>query len=130
METNSKNGFNLEDYVCEKKLSINISVEKIIYFPGDEIKGFLYIKGKETLTNPLFIYSLVKVTIYQIYYYEYDIETKIESDSGEEKLKIKIPFMDKVKESENQIVYSTMFNFSQFLGHNLMDGIKLPFLIK
>ena len=130
MEINSKNEFNLRDYIDEKKLSINISVEKIIYFPGDEIKGFLYIKGKETLTNPLFIYSLVKVTIYQIYYYEYDIETKIESDSGEEKLKIKIPFMDKVKESENQIVYSTMFNFSQFLGHNLMDGIKLPFLIK
>ena len=130
MEINFKNEFNLRDYIDEKKLSINISVEKIIYFPGDEIKGFLYIQGKETLTNPLFIYSLVKVTIYQIYYYEYDIETKIESDSGEEKLKIKIPFMDKVKESENQIVYSTMFNFSQFLGHNLMDGIKLPFLIK
>ena len=127
MEINSKNEFNLRDYIDEKKI---ILVETIIYFPGDEIKGFLYIKGKETLTNPLFIYSLVKVTIYQIYYYEYDIETKIESNSGEEKLKIKIPFMDKVKESENQIVYSTMFNFSQFLGHNLMDGIKLPFLIK
>ena len=89
MEANSKNEFNLEDYVCEKKLSINISVEKLIYFPGDEINGFLYIKAKEILTNPLFIYSLVNVTIYQIYYYEYDIETKLESD-GEEKLKIKI----------------------------------------
>ena len=129
MEANSKNEFNLEDYVCEKKLSINISVEKLIYFPGDEINGFLYIKAKEILTNPLFIYSLVNVTIYQIYYYEYDIETKLESD-GEEKFKIKIPFVDSVKEKENQMVYSTMFNFSEYLGSNLTDGLKLPFQIE
>ena len=129
MEANSKNEFNLEDYVCEKKLSINISVEKIIYFPGEEIKGFVYIQGKGTLANPLFIYSLVKVSISQIYYYEYDVETKIESDLGEEKFKLKIPFVDKVKEKETQIIYSTMFNYSQYLGTNLIDGLKLPFQI-
>ena len=113
----------------KKKLSINISVEKIIYFPGEEIKGFVYIQGKGTLANPLFIYSLVKVSISQIYYYEYDVETKIESDLGEEKFKLKIPFVDKVKEKETQIIYSTMFNYSQYLGTNLIDGLKLPFQI-
>ena len=129
MENIINNEFDLKEYISEKKLSINISVEKIIYFPGEEIKGFVYIQGKGSLTNPLFIYSLVRVNISQIYYYEYDIETKIESDLGEEKFKIKIPFMDKVKENENQIVYSTMFNYSQYLGYNLIDGIKLPFQI-
>jgi len=81
------------------------------------------------LANPLFIYSLVKVSISQIYYYEYDVETKIESDLGEEKFKLKIPFVDKVKEKETQIIYSTMFNYSQYLGTNLIDGLKLPFQI-
>ena len=103
MEININNEFNLKEFICEKKLSINISVEKIIYFPGEEIKGFVYIRGKGTLTNPLFIYSLVKVNIFQIYYYEYEVGTKIESDLGEEKLKIKIPFMEKVKQLEKHI---------------------------
>ena len=129
MEIIHNNEFDIKEFICEKKLSINISVEKIIYFPGDEIKGFVYIQGKGTLTNPLFIYSLVKVSISQIYYYEYDVETKIESDLGEEKFKLKIPFVDKVKEKETQIIYSTMFNYSQYLGTNLIDGLKLPFQI-
>ena len=129
MEITNNNEFDIKEFICEKKLSINISVEKIIYFPGDEIKGFVYIQGKGTLTNPLFIYSLVKVSISQIYYYEYDVETKIESDLGEEKFKLKIPFVDKVKEKETQIIYSTMFNYSQYLGTNLIDGLKLPFQI-
>ena len=129
MEIINNNEFDIKEFICEKKLSINISVEKIIYFPGDEIKGFVYIQGKGTLTNPLFIYSLVKVSISQIYYYEYDVETKIESDLGEEKFKLKIPFVDKVKEKETQIIYSTMFNYSQYLGTNLIDGLKLPFQI-
>ena len=129
MENINNNEFDIKEFICEKKLSINISVEKIIYFPGDEIKGFVYIQGKGTLTNPLFIYSLVKVSISQIYYYEYDVETKIESDLGEEKFKLKIPFVDKVKEKETQIIYSTMFNYSQYLGTNLIDGLKLPFQI-
>ena len=129
MEIIHNNEFDIKEFICEKKLSINISVEKIIYFTGDEIKGFVYIQGKGTLTNPLFIYSLVKVSISQIYYYEYDVETKIESDLGEEKFKLKIPFVDKVKEKETQIIYSTMFNYSQYLGTNLIDGLKLPFQI-
>ena len=130
MEENIKNGFDLKEFVYEKKISINISVEKIIYFPGEEIKGFVYIQGKGTLTNPLFIYSLVNVFVYQIFYYEYEPGTKLESDLGEEKLKIKIPFMDKTKEKENQIVYSTTFNYSQYLGKNLINGLKLPFSVK
>ena len=129
MEIIHNNEFDIKEFICEKKLSINISVEKIIYFPGEEIKGFVYIQGKGTLANPLFIYSLVKVSISQIYYYEYDVETKIESDLGEEKFKLKIPFVDKVKEKETQIIYSTMFNYSQYLGTNLIDGLKLPFQI-
>ena len=129
MEITNNNEFDIKEFICEKKLSINISVEKIIYFPGEEIKGFVYIQGKGTLANPLFIYSLVKVSISQIYYYEYDVETKIESDLGEEKFKLKIPFVDKVKEKETQIIYSTMFNYSQYLGTNLIDGLKLPFQI-
>ena len=129
MEIINNNEFDIKEFICEKKLSINISVEKIIYFPGEEIKGFVYIQGKGTLANPLFIYSLVKVSISQIYYYEYDVETKIESDLGEEKFKLKIPFVDKVKEKETQIIYSTMFNYSQYLGTNLIDGLKLPFQI-
>ena len=129
MEINKEVQFNLKDFIYEKKLSINILLEKTIYFPGEEIKGFVFVKGKGTLTNPLFIYSLVKVNIFQIYYYEYDIETKLESDSGEEKLKLKIPFLNKVKEFENQLLYSTTFNFSQYLGSNLIEGIKLPFQI-
>ena len=127
MEINNK--FNLKEFISEKKLSINISVEKIIYFPGEEIKGFVYIRGKGTLTNPLFIYSLVKVNIFQIYYYEYEVGTKIESDLGEEKLKLKIPFMEKVKQIEKHIVYQTTFNYNQYLGTNLIDGLKLPFQI-
>ena len=129
MEIIHNNEFDIKEFICEKKLSINISVEKIIYFPGEEIKGFVYIQGKGTLANPLFIYALVKVSISQIYYYEYDVETKIESDLGEEKFKLKIPFVDKVKEKETQIIYSTMFNYSQYLGTNLIDGLKLPFQI-
>ena len=129
MEIINNNEFDIKEFICEKKLSINISVEKIIYFPGEEIKGFVYIQGKGTLANPLFIYSLVKVSISHIYYYEYDVETKIESDLGEEKFKLKIPFVDKVKEKETQIIYSTMFNYSQYLGTNLIDGLKLPFQI-
>ena len=129
MEIINNNEFDIKEFICEKKLSINISVEKIIYFPGEEIKGFVYIQGKGTLANPLFIYSLVKVSISQIYYYEYDVETKIESDLGEEKFKLKFPFVDKVKEKETQIIYSTMFNYSQYLGTNLIDGLKLPFQI-
>jgi hypothetical protein len=129
MEIITNNEFDIKEFICEKKLSINISVENIIYFPGEEIKGSVYIQGKGTLANPLFIYSLVKVSISQIYYYEYDVETKIESDLGEEKFKLKIPFVDKVKEKETQIIYSTMFNYSQYLGTNLIDGLKLPFQI-
>ena len=129
MENIIDDEINITDYINEKKISINISVEKITFFPGEEIKGFLYIKGKGTLTNPLFLYALVNVTVSQIYYYEYNIEPKIETDSGEEKLKIKIPFIDKVKEMERQILYSTTFNYSQYLGSNLIGGIQLPFQI-
>ena len=117
----------ISEYINEYKISINISVEKMTFFPGEEVKGFLYIKGKGTLNNPLLLYALVNVTISQIYYYEYNIEPKIETDTGEEKLKIKIPFIDKIKETEKQILYSTTFNYSQYLGYNLMGGIQLPF---
>ena len=123
---------NLEDedfreFVNEKKISINISIEKIIFFPGEEIKGFIYIKGKPILTNPLLLYSLVSVSLTQIYYYEYDLESKIETDEGQEKLKIKLPFIDKIREKEKQILYSTVFNYNQFLGFNIMNGLQLPF---
>ena len=123
---------NLEDedfreFVNEKKISINISIEKIIFFPGEEIKGFIYIKGKQILTNPLLLYSLVSVSLTQIYYYEYDLESKIETDEGQEKLKIKLPFIDKIREKEKQILYSTVFNYNQFLGFNIMNGLQLPF---
>ena len=77
---------NVLDFINEKKISINISVEKIIYFPGEEVKGFLYIQGKPTLNNPKLLYALVNATITQIYYYEYDLEQKLETDTGEEKL--------------------------------------------
>ena len=127
MENVTNEEMNVEEFVNEKKISINISVEKMIFFPGEEVKGFLYIKGKDTLTNPLFLYALVNVTLSQIYFYEYELESKIETDTGEEKLKIKIPFADKVKEKENQTVYSTNFNYSQYLGSNLMNGIQIPF---
>ena len=97
MEVNINNGFDLKEFVYEKKISINISVEKIIYFPGEEIKGFVYIQGKGTLTNPLFIYSLVNVFVYQIFYYEYEPGTKLESDLGEEKLKYHLWIKQKKK---------------------------------
>ena len=126
MESNEE--MNIEEYRNEKRISINITVEKFTYFPGEVIKGFLYIKGKN-LTNPLLLYALVNVKKKKKYYYEYELESKIESDTGEEKLKIKIPFVDKIRERENQIVYSTMFNYSQYLGSNLMNGIQLPFQI-
>ena len=126
MEVDEKE-FDIKDFVDEKNILINISMEKIIYYPGEEIKGFVYIKGKSSLSNPLFIYSLVKVNISQIFYYNYEIETKYQTDTGEEKLKLKIPFLDNVKELENQVLYSTVFNYSQYLGHNLINGIKLPF---
>ena len=115
------------EFVNEKKISINISIEKIIFFPGEEIKGFIYIKGKPILTNPLLLYSLVSVSLTQIYYYEYDLESKIETDEGQEKLKIKLPFIDKIREKEKQILYSTVFNYNQFLGFNIMNGLQLPF---
>ena len=116
-------------YINEKKISINISIEKITFFPGEEIKGFLYIKGKPILTNPLLLYGLVNVTLSQIYYYEYDLESKIETEEGQEKLKIKLPFVDKIREQEKQILYSTTFNYCQYLGSNLMEGIQLPFQV-
>lgn len=125
MENNEE--LNISEYINEQKISINISVEKITYFPGEEVKGFLYIKGKPVLTNPLLLYALVNVTISQIYYYEYDMEQKLETDTGEEKFKIKIPFIGKIKEIEKQIVYCTTFNYSKYLGSNLMGGIQLPF---
>ena len=81
MESNEE--MNIEEYRNEKRISINITVEKFTYFPGEVIKGFLYIKGKN-LTNPLLLYALVNVTIHQKYYYEYELESKIESDTGEE----------------------------------------------
>ena len=118
---------NIREYIDEKKISINITVEKITYFPGEEVKGFLYIKGKGTLNNPLLLYALVNVIISQIYYYEYDMEQKLETDTGEEKFKIKIPFVNKIKEIEKQTVYSTTFNYSQYLGSNLVSGLQLPF---
>ena len=127
MESNPEPDFELSEYINEKKISINISIEKITFFPGEELKGFLYIKGKPILTNPLFLYALVSVSITQIYYYEYDLESKLETDEGQEKLKIKLPFIDKIREQEKQILYSTTFNYSQYLGSNLMDGIQLPF---
>lgn len=115
------------EYVNEKKITINISIEKITFFPGEEIKGFIYIKGKPILTNPLLLYSLVNASITQIYYYEYDLESKLETDEGQEKLKIKVPFVDKIREKEKQILYSTVFNYNQFLGFNIMNGLQLPF---
>ena len=117
----------LENLSNEKKISINISIEKITFFPGEEVKGFIYIKGKPILTNPLLLYSLVSVSLTQIYYYEYDLESKIETDEGQEKLKIKVPFIDKIREKEKQILYSTVFNYNQFLGFNIMNGLQLPF---
>ena len=127
MESNTELDFDLSEYINEKKITINISVEKITLFPGEELKGFIYIKGKPILTNPLFLYALVNTTITQIYYYEYDLESKLETDEGQEKLKIKLPFVDKIREQEKKILYSTTFNYSQYLGSNLMDGIQLPF---
>ena len=119
----------IEEFVNEKNITINISVEKITFFPGEEIKGFLFIKGKPILTNPLFLYSLMNVSLSQIYYYEYDQESKIETETGEEKLKIKIPFLNKVRELEKKTLYSTTFNYSEYLGSNLINGIQLPFQI-
>ena len=70
---------------------------------------------------------MVSVSLTQIYYYEYDLESKIETDEGQEKLKIKVPFIDKIREKEKQILYSTVFNYNQFLGFNIMNGLQLPF---
>ena len=127
MEENLEDDF--REFINEKKISINISIEKITFFPGEEVKGFIYIKGKPILTNPLLLYSLVSVSLTQIYYYEYDLESKIETDEGQEKLKIKVPFIDKIREKEKQILYSTVFNYNQFLGFNIMNGLQLPFLL-
>ena len=126
MEENLEEDY-FKEFVNEKKISINISIEKITFFPGEEVKGFIYIKGKPILTNPLLLYSLVSVSLSQIYYYEYDLESKIETDEGQEKLKIKLPFIDKIREKEKQILYSTVFNYQQFLGFNIMNGLQLPF---
>ena len=102
MENNTELDFDLSEYINEKKITINISVEKITLFPGEELKGFIYIKGKPILTNPLFLYALVNTTITQIYYYEYDLESKLETDEGQEKLKIKIVLLIKYQNKKKK----------------------------
>jgi hypothetical protein len=108
---------NIENFVDEKKIEINISTEqgKLDYFPGEEIKGTLKIKGKSTLINPLFLYPLVKASISQINFYE--CESKSQNDIDD----------DKPKEFEKQLVYSKVLNYNKYLASNLMSGMELPF---
>lgn len=113
---------NSEEVVPNSKPSVSLSValNKPSYFPGEEMTGYLYLKANPSINNPLFLNALANVTILQIYSYEYEPQTIFDQIDST---------ISSNKEYEEHIIYSTTFNFHDYLGKNLVNGLQIPFTI-
>ena len=99
-------------YNSEKDVILKIVLNKVCYFPGENIEGILDIRGKTTLKITSFEDTSVTIKIVQIQEYQYNND---DEDNGF------------IKEITN--LYEKKTNFDNFKGSNLLTGIQIPFSI-
>ena len=95
-----------------KYIDFSVNLEKVCYFPGEKINGYLILSGKPGLSETQLNSPKALFTIEQLQRYTYyDDEIKIE-----EKL--------------NTILFFQELVFNSFKGANLLTTIHMPFSVK
>ena len=94
--------------VYNDNISFLLKLEKICYFPGENIKGTIYLRGRQGLKETLLKTPKSIIIIYQEQYF---------SD----------PEYSKKKRDK---IYEKHLNFVTFQGANLLNKVSIPFSIK
>ena len=101
-----------EIYNQEYEVSLNISLNKSCYSPGENIFGYLDIQPKYNINQTIFsnTQTIFKITQFQHYYYS----------DGESTCYV----------NEDSDIFTLDKRFDYFCGANILVGIKIPFSIQ
>ena len=102
-------GNNFKESIFNQNIDFSVKLEKICYFPGENICGTLYLMGKPGLTETQLIEPKALFTIYEIQRFYYANSNNKTSN----------------EETENKIEKYALFN--NFMGANLLTGLNIPF---
>ena len=64
---------NNENYNKEENVSMNITLNKTCYSPGEFIEGFISLKGKKNINETNLSDTFVKMRLYEVHEYRYNI---------------------------------------------------------
>lgn len=118
MGNNSFDKKSIKQYNYEKDISLKINLKKVCYFPGDSIKGTFSLEPKIKSKNKPTVFQKPQsiITLNQREFYSY------QGDGGESIYHANV-------EKDTQIISLTNPN-SEYIGHNIYQGISIPFKIK
>ena len=102
-------GNNFQSPKFNKYIDFYIKLDKICYFPGENISGTLFLTGKPGLMQTQFTDPKVVFTIYEI-------QTFYIPNSNNKTI---------FEENKNKNEQFTLFN--NYIGANLLTGISIPF---
>ena len=105
-----------EKYNQENDVSLNISINKSCYDPGETISGYLDIQPKYNINQTIFNDTQAIFKITQLQQYDYSV------GSGEDESTIYV--------NEDSDIFTLDKHFDYFCGANILVGIKIPFSIQ
>ena len=105
-------GSSVPESKYNKFIDFSIKIEKICYFPGENINGTIYLMGKPGLNETQFKDPKTLFIITERQKYDYP--------AGE----------GKGNEEINKYLYNNFLIFNNFSGANLLTSITIPFSIK
>ena len=102
-------GNNFKESKFNQNIDFSVKLEKICYFPGENISGTLFLMGKPGLIETQLIEPKALFTIYEKQRFDYANSNNKTS----------------IEETENKIENYALFN--NFIGANLLTGLSIPF---
>ena len=101
---------------AKEKVDVDIILEKICYYPGEIIKGFIEVKPKTYLNDSILGGALTIIKLNQKQQYSYTTG----SDDNETTTYV----------TDDKDIYKQYIDYRYFKGANILLGIKIPFQIK
>ena len=102
-------GNNIKESKFNKNIDFSVKLGKICYFPGENICGTLFLKGKPGLIETQLTEPKALFAIYEIQIFDYPNSNNKTS----------------IEENENKYEQYALFN--NFIGSNLLTGVSIPF---
>ena len=101
---------NLEE--DDENLSIEISLPKSCYYPGEKLSGFIILQAKTNKVPLIFNFPNSIITFYQHQKYQFYNENVL------------------INKEENKSIFFRRFNFKKYKNRDILSPLKISFSIR